>query len=122
MKSFAFYFSPGGFLRRRIPLASTFLGLVVSIPASYAQTATPVANALPKTPQVSVVDIIPEALSGEIDDDWEANVAVNPVHPEQIAASAFTREPMRRPDRAPIFVSDDGGITWSLRSVIPSPQ
>src|SRR5205823_5097943 len=82
----------------------------------------PVANALPKTPQVSVVDIIPEALSGEIDDDWEANVAVNPVHPEQIAASAFTREPMRRPDRAPIFVSDDGGITWSLRSVIPSPQ
>jgi hypothetical protein len=121
MKPFAFNFGPGGFLRRRIPLISSMLMLVGFVPASYAQTATPVANASPKTPRVSVVDIIPESLSGETDDDWEANIAVDPVHPEKIAASAFTREPLRA-NKAPIFVSLDGGQHWSCHSIVPSPQ
>jgi hypothetical protein len=81
-----------------------------------------------KTLQVSVVDIMPESLSGETETetrteyDSEPNIAVNPANRSQIAASALTREPLRRADRAPIFVSLDGGETWSLHSIIPSPQ
>ena len=75
----------------------------------------------PGTSQVSVVDIIPESLSGETADDSEPNLAVNPLHPSQIAASALTRDPMGG-KMAPIFISTNGGQTWSCRSVVPSPQ
>ena len=69
-----------------------------------------------------LVDIMPESLSGETENDSEPNIAVNPAHPRQIAVSAFTREPMRRSDRAPIFVSTDAGNSWSLRSILRSRQ
>ncbi len=89
---------------------STFLLLTVADSPFYAQTATPTSPGVAtKTPQVTLVDIMPESLSGETDNDSEPNIAVNPADISKIAASAFTREPMRRPDRAPIFVSTDGG-------------
>jgi len=87
----------------------------------YLQAGTPAVTG-PCTPQITVVDLIPKSLSGETEDDAEPNMAVNPANPLQVAASAFTREPMRRADRAPIFVSTDGGMTWSLRSIVRSPQ
>jgi hypothetical protein len=97
--------------------------LAVAAPTFYAQTATTTSPGVAtKTPQVTVVDIMPESLSGETDNDTEPNIAVNPAHPLQIAVSAFTREPMLRADRAPIFVSTDGGNKWSLRSIVPSPE
>src|SRR5205085_8850696 len=46
-------------------------------------------------------------------------IAVNPAHPLQIAASAFTPEPSHGP-RAPIYVSTDGGNSWTLNSIVPS--
>ena len=99
---------------------STFLVLFIAVRPCHPQAATaPVVGS--KTSQVSVVDIMPESLSGETDNDSEPNIAVNPGHPLQIAASAFTREPLRA-NTAPIFVSTDGGQSWSCRSIIPSPQ
>ena len=71
------------------------------------------------TPQITVVDIMPESLSGEMADDSEPDVAVNPADPSQIAASALTRDPMGAVT-APIFVSTNGGQTWSCRSIVPS--
>lgn len=69
---------------------------------------------------VLIVNMIPQALSGETNQDSEPNLAVNPANPLQMAASAFTPNPMGAGNNAPIFVSDDGGKTWSLNAILPS--
>lgn len=69
--------------------------------------------------QVMVVNMIPEALSFETDNDSEPNLAVNPANPQQIAASAFT---MSASGAAPIYVSSDGGQSWMLNAIVPSDR
>jgi len=64
------------------------------------------------------VNIIPASLSGEANQDSEPNLAVNPSQPTDMVATAFTPDPLHGPN-APIYVSTDGGQTWSLRTVIP---
>jgi hypothetical protein len=68
---------------------------------------------------IKIVNMIPQSLSGETNQDSEPNLAVNPANPSQIAASAFTPNPMGGVD-APIYVSTDGGDTWSLNNIVPS--
>lgn len=68
--------------------------------------------------EVLVVNIVPKSLSGETNQDSEPTIAVNPGNPLQIAASAFTPDPLRSPF-APIYVSQDGGLTWTLNSIVP---
>jgi len=63
--------------------------------------------------------MIPQSLSGETNQDSEPNIAVNPANPLQIAGSAFTPNPMGGAN-APIYVSTDGGDTWSLNNIVPS--
>ncbi len=63
--------------------------------------------------------MIPQTLSGETNQDSEPNIAVNPANPMQIAASAFTPNPMGG-SNAPIYVSVNGGDTWTLNSIVPS--
>ena len=70
---------------------------------------------------VTVVNLIPRSLSGETNQDSEPNLAVNPANPQLMAASAFTPNPAGSGD-APIFVSTDGGNTWSLQAIVPSDQ
>jgi hypothetical protein len=67
---------------------------------------------------ITVVNVIPPALSGETHQDSEPNIAVNPADPRQIAITAFTPDPMGGPN-APLFISSDGGTTWSLNSIVP---
>ena len=67
---------------------------------------------------ITVVNIIPQSLSGETRQDSEPNIAVNPANANQIAITAFTPNPMGG-SNAPIFVSTDGGSTWSLNSIVP---
>jgi hypothetical protein len=62
--------------------------------------------------------MIPLALSDEIEQDSEPNIAVNPLNPLQIVGTAFTPDPFEGP-RAPIYVSVDGGLTWALHSIVP---
>ena len=69
---------------------------------------------------IKIVNMIPQSLSGETNQDSEPNIAVNPINPRRIAASAFTPDPMGGTN-APIYVSTDGGDTWILNSVVPSP-
>src|SRR4051812_20934121 len=69
--------------------------------------------------QVLLVNMIPKSLSGETHQDSEPTIAVNPANPLQIAASAFTPDPSHGP-RAPIYISTDGGNTWTLNSIVPS--
>jgi hypothetical protein len=69
--------------------------------------------------KIKVANMIPQSLSGESNQDSEPNIAVNPANPSQIAASAFTPDPMGGAN-APIYVSTDGGDTWSLNNIVPS--
>ena len=68
---------------------------------------------------VMVVNIIPNSLSSETNQDSEPSLAVNPANPLQIVASAFTPDPMGG-SKAPIYVSTDGGSTWTLNLIVPS--
>src|SRR3982751_4020748 len=77
------------------------------------------AAAVPARGQVSVVNMIPQELSGETNQDSEPNLAVNPANPLQIAGSAFTPDPFGQSE-APIFASSDGGKTWLLNNIVPS--
>ena len=72
-----------------------------------------------KAGTVLIVNMIPKSLSGETHQDSEPTIAVNPKNPRQIAASAFTPDPSHGP-RAPIYISTDGGATWTLNSIVPS--
>ena len=65
-----------------------------------------------------LVNLIPASLSGEASQDSEPNIAVNPAKPTDMVATAFTPDPLHGPN-APIYVSTDGGQTWSLRAVVP---
>jgi hypothetical protein len=68
---------------------------------------------------IKLVNMIPQSLSGETNQDSEPNIGVNPANPSQIAASAFTPNPMGGTN-APIYVSTDGGDTWTVNYIVPS--
>src|SRR3989442_4168734 len=68
-----------------------------------------------------VVDLIPVSLSGETWQDAEPFLALYALTRRLVAASAFTRNPGGSASAtAPIFVSDDGGDSWTLRNTVPS--
>jgi hypothetical protein len=68
---------------------------------------------------IQVVNMVPKSNSDEVFQDSEPHLAVNPTNPQQIAASAFTPDPLRGPN-APIYLSTNGGLTWRLNSIVPS--
>jgi hypothetical protein len=68
---------------------------------------------------VLVVNMIPRGMSDDEGQDSEPSIAVNPKNPRTIAASAFTKSPTGG-DLAPIYVSSDGGKTWTLSFIVPS--
>src|SRR5215217_7697921 len=67
---------------------------------------------------IQVVNMIPKSLSNESEQDSEPHLAVNPTNPQEIAASAFTPNPLG--GNAPIYVSTNGGLTWRLNAIVPS--
>jgi hypothetical protein len=67
---------------------------------------------------IHIVNIIPNSMSGETQQDSEPNLAVNPQNTNDMVATAFTPAPLGG-SSAPIYVSTDGGNTWSLRTVVP---
>ena len=74
-----------------------------------------------KVAGVRVVDVIPVSLSGETWQDAEPFLALYASNAQLMAASAFTPNPGGSASgTAPIFVSSDGGDTWTLRNTLPS--
>lgn len=71
--------------------------------------------------QITVVNMIPRALSGESWQDSEPSIAVSPSHPQTIVGTAFTPDPFGG-NLAPVYVSVDGGLSWTLRSTVPSDK
>ena len=71
--------------------------------------------------QITVVNMIPNAQSGETNQDSESNLAVDPANPARIVGSAFTPSTGFCPSNlAPVFASTDGGSTWVLSCIVPS--
>jgi len=66
-----------------------------------------------------LVNMIPKSLSHESNQDSEPTLAVNPRNPQQIVGTAFSPDPMGGAN-APIYISIDGGRTWTLNSIVPS--
>jgi len=68
---------------------------------------------------LTVVNMTPQSLSGEQNQDSEPQIAVNPANPREIVGSAFTPDPAGG-SLAPVYVSEDGGLTWALAPIIPT--
>jgi hypothetical protein len=68
--------------------------------------------------KINVINMIPQALSGETNQDSEPSLAVNSNDPMQIVATAFTLNPSGG-SMAPVFISSDGGQTWALNPIVP---
>jgi hypothetical protein len=79
----------------------------------------PAAPAMAAVTTVKVVNMIPKSLSGEVNQDSEPHLLVNPAHPLQIGATAFTPNPGGGAF-GPVYKSFDGGNTWRLDPIIPS--
>lgn len=77
------------------------------------------AAALPGGGSLVLVNMIPRSLSDETSQDSEPTLAVNPRNTNQIVGAAFTPDPLGG-NLAPVFVSNDGGSTWTLKSIVPS--
>jgi hypothetical protein len=69
---------------------------------------------------VTVVNMVPMSASNETNQDSEPNLAVNPANILQMAASAFTPNTSGIPRVAPIYLSTNGGTTWTLAPIVPS--
>jgi hypothetical protein len=69
--------------------------------------------------QVTVIDMMPNSRSNETAQDSEPNLTVNPANPQQMAGSAFTINPTAGATTAPIYISTDGGSTWSFNTIVP---
>src|SRR5689334_16451084 len=63
--------------------------------------------------QFAVINMIPHPQSSESQRDSEPSITASFLDPSRIAASAFTPDPMGA-TTAPIYVSTDGGTTWTL--------
>ena len=59
-------------------------------------------------PVLTIVNMMPQSMSGESSQDSEPNLAVNPANPKQIVATAFTPAPLGGAN-APLYVSADSG-------------
>ena len=71
--------------------------------------------------KITVVNVIPSFMSNEQHEDSEPNLAVDPATPSRMAASAFFTNPTK-PNQASIFLSKDGGLSWSVQPILPGSQ
>src|SRR6266550_158063 len=104
---------------------TTVLAVVFAVAACQRPQNPPDGGSSPPAPPpptgVRVVDMIPASLSGETSQDAEPFLTTFASTPNILAASAFTPNPGGPASTtAPIYVSDDGGNTWSLRNTLPS--
>ena len=105
------------YCRMGIQLIVVAAALCVACQGSQQQQPQPPA----KLAGVRVVDLVPLSLSGETWQDAEPFLALYDSNPKLMAASAFTPNPGGSTSAtAPIFVSNDGGDSWTLRNTLPS--
>jgi hypothetical protein len=105
---------------RVVPIVGVATAIVLTaMPAAPQKPPFPVSLGLFKE-RIRVINVIPNSLSDEIGQDSEPNLAVNPQNTSRIVGTAFTDNPTGATDAAPIFLSTDGGTTWSVSNIVPS--
>ena len=67
---------------------------------------------------ITIVNMIPQSMSGETNQDSEPNLAVDPADTSRMVATAFTPAPMGGAN-APVYISTDHGATWALNTIVP---
>lgn len=72
------------------------------------------------TAGVRVVNMIPLAMSSETNQDSEPFLAVDGADANRMVGTAFTPNPFGSGGNAPVYVSSDGGETWSLNFIVDS--
>src|ERR1700722_19914746 len=79
---------------------------------------------LPCLGQNSLVNMVPNSRSGETNQDAEPTITVDPNNFDQMAGSAFTWDNLTQgamvTATAPIYVTTNGGDTWTLAFIVPS--
>jgi hypothetical protein len=82
------------------------------------------ASTAPLHAQVSLVNMIPQTRSGDTNQDAEPTIAINPANKMQLVGTAFTWDNLAGTPMvgtvAPIYVTTNGGQTWSLVFSVPS--
>jgi hypothetical protein len=73
----------------------------------------PVASAQFTKP-ITVINVIPNDVSGETDTNSEPSIAVNPTNTKQVVISSFSDAGSLLVPRNPYFLSTDGGMTWTV--------
>jgi hypothetical protein len=82
------------------------------------------ASAVPVRAQASLVNMVPPTRSGETNQDSEPTIAINPSNKLQLVGTAFTWDNLAGTPMvgtvAPVYVTTNGGQTWSLVFSVPS--
>jgi len=69
---------------------------------------------------INVINMVPNSLSNETNQDSEPNLSINPNNPLELVGTAFTPNPTGATTTAPVYISQDGGNTWVLNNIVPS--
>ena len=70
---------------------------------------------------VKLINMVPNSLSGETNQDSEPFLAVDVTNSSRLVGTAFTPNPFGTSSgTAPVYVSTTGGDTWSLNMIVPS--
>jgi len=69
--------------------------------------------------RIKVVNMIPQSLSDETNQDSEPDLTVHPANPWQLAGTTSLTPDPGGSAFAPVFVSRDRGNTWTLNPLIP---
>ncbi|HYX28329.1 MAG TPA: hypothetical protein VE863_07165, partial [Pyrinomonadaceae bacterium] len=83
-------------------------------------SATKAAGGIGQTPPgFLLVNMIPQSLSGETNQDSEPHLTVNPANPKMIIGTAFSPNPGGGA-LGPVYKSIDEGATWTVNAIVPS--
>ncbi len=113
-------------LRRILTVGLLAIGVAGCSPSAPPPLTPPPVTPVPvpgAPPAVSLINMIPLALSAESNQDSEPFLAVDPTDDRRLAGTAFTPNPFGPASgNAPIYISTDGGATWALRMTVPSAR
>ncbi len=71
--------------------------------------------------EVTLVNMVPRSLSAETNQDSEPFLTVDPTGHQRMVATAFTPNPFGTASHtSPVYVSQDGGASWTLNMILPS--
>jgi hypothetical protein len=80
------------------------------------------APVLPHIPAqtIKVVNMVPLSRSGEVFQDSEPSLAVNPANTAQIAATSITNDlQFSTVGKGPIYISNSAGLSWAIATIVP---